>query len=103
MALSNTLKDRVTIQLRVATQTALGETVNWVPVETRYARVIPLDAKARAVYQQLNSSVSHQVVLRGAVSLNLGLNRLKWGDKTLEPVEPAQEIAETSMVMVREV
>lgn len=103
MTLANILKDRVAIQLRVATQTALGETVVWTPVETRHALVIPLDAKARAVYQQLKSEVSHKIVLRGHQTLNLGLNRFKWKDKTLEPVEPAQQIEGATVVMVKEV
>jgi len=103
MTLANMLKDRVAIQLRTATQTSAGETVIWTPVETRYARVIPLDANARAVYQQLKSEVTHKIVMRGTVSLDLGLNRFKWKDKTLEPVEPAQEINNSTVVMVKEV
>lgn len=104
MSLVNILKDRVTIQLRTATQTVTGETVIWTPVETRHARVIPLDAKARAVYQQLQSQVSHKVIFRGSVSLSLGNNRMLWKDKTLEPVEPVQTLDDnTSVVMVKEV
>lgn len=100
---ANILKDRIQIQVRIATIGELGETVVWKPVETRYARVIPLDASARAVYQQLQSQVSHKVIFRGSVSLSLGNNRLLWGAKTLEPVEPVQEIDNTSVVMVKEV
>ncbi len=103
MTLADTLTDRVHIQVRTATRTALGETVVWKPVETRYARVIPLDAKARAVYQQLQSEVSHEVTFRGSVSLSLGNNRILWGAKTLEPVEPVQEINGTTVVVVKEV
>ena len=101
--LSNILRDRVTIQLRTATQTALGETVVWTPVEKRYARVIPLDVKARAVYMQMQSEVTHKIVMRGTVSLNLGLNRFKWKGKTLEPVEPAQIIGDSTIVITKEV
>lgn len=102
--LSNILKDRVQIQLRVAIQTAMGETVIWAPVEVRHARVIPLDARARAVYQQMQSEVTHKVIFRGSVSLSLGNNRLSWGSKTLEPVEPVQVLDNsTSVVMVKEV
>lgn len=100
---ANILKDRIQIQVRTATLGALGEEVVWKPVETRYARVIPLDASARAVYQQLQSQVSHKVIFRGSVSLSLGNNRLLWGAKMLEPVEPVQEIDNTTVVMVKEV
>jgi len=65
--------------------------------------VIPLDAKARAVYMQMQSEVTHRIVLRGTVSLNLGKNRFLWGSKILELVEPAQELDNTTVVMVKEV
>lgn len=102
MTLTNTLKDRIQIQLRTATQTALGETVVWSPVETRYARVTPLSVRARAQYQQLHSEATHQIELRGAVSLNLGSNRFKWGSKTLEPVEPPIFLKNTTLIAVKE-
>lgn len=102
--LANLLKDRVTIQVKTTTQTALGETVVWKPVEKRHALVIPLDAAARAQYQQLQSQVSHKVIFRGSVTLSLGNNRLLWGSKTLFPVEPVQTLEDkTSVVMVEEV
>ena len=104
MSLTNVLRDQVTIQLRVATQTALGETIIWTPVEKRYARVVPLDAAARAVYMQMQSIVTHKVIFRGSVDISLGTNRLLWGSKTLEPVEPVQTLDnKTSVVMVKEV
>jgi len=101
---TNILKDRVTIQEKVPTRLAVGgESVVWKPVETRYARVIPLDARARAVYQQLQSEVSHKVIFRGNVSLSLGNYRLLWGAKTLEPVEPPQIIENSTVIVVKEI
>lgn len=100
--LPNILKDRVQIQVKTTTQTALGETVVWKPVETRYARVIPLDARARAAYQQMQSEVSHKVVFRGSVSLSLGINRLLHGSKTYKLVEPPQSVGDTTVVVVKE-
>lgn len=103
MTLTNMLKDRVQIQVKTTARTALGHTEVWKPVEARHARVIPLDAKARADYQQLQSEVTHKVIFRGDVSLSLGNNRLLWGSKTLEPVEPVQYIGDSATVMVKEV
>ncbi len=103
MNLANALKDRVTIQLRVATQTAMGETVVWVPVETRHARVVPLDAAARAVYMQMQSQVTHKILFNKGVSISLGNNRILHGDNTYEPVEPTQEIANCTTVICKEV
>lgn len=99
----NIYKDRVAIQLRVSTMTAMGETATWTPVQKRYARVISLDAKAILSYQKLDSVVSHKVVFRGSISLSLGNNRLIWKDKTLELVEPVQELDNDSVVLVKEV
>lgn len=96
------LSDRVHIQRRVSTQTALGETITWTPVETRYARVIPLDAATKAAYMQMKSEVTHKVVFNEGVSLSLGDNRLLWEDKILKPVEPVQEIRNKAVVMVKE-
>ena len=102
--LSNILKDRVTIQLRTATQTSTGETVIWTPVESRHCRVVALDASARAVYQQLQSQVSHKVIFREPISLSLGNNRLLWGSRVLELVGPIQTLDhKTIVVMVKEV
>ncbi len=102
MTLTNILKHRVTIQLRVATQTATGETIIWTPVETRSARVIPLDARARAVYMQMQGIVSHKIIFRGSVSLSLGDNRLLWKDKTLVQVGPVLELGHTTVVLAKE-
>jgi len=104
MSLANILKDRVTVQLRSTTATSTGETVTWTPVETRHCRVVPLSAAAIAIYQQLQSQVSHKVIFRGSISLSLGDNRLLWGSKTLEPVGPIQTLDDkTTLVMVKEV
>jgi len=101
--LASILKDRVQIQEKVITQTALGQTVIWKPTLRMYASVIPLDVKARAVYQQLNSYVSHKIILRGSVDITLGNNRILHGDKTYEPVEPSQEINHTTIVICKEI
>jgi len=100
--LSNILRHRVQIQEKVTTQTATGAVVVWKPVQWISARVIPLDAKARAVYQQLQSQVTHKVMLRGTVSLSYGKTRLIWGAKTLELAEPPQVLGQTTVVMVSE-
>lgn len=102
MTLVNVLRDRVTIQVSVPTRTALGETVVWKRVSTRYARVISLDARVRAVYQQIKSEVSHKVIFRGSVDISFGTNRLLWKGKILEPVEPAQSVGDSTIVVVKE-
>jgi head-tail adaptor len=99
----NLLKDRIQIQRKTTMLTAAGETEIWTPVQTKFARVIPLDAKAIAQYQQLNSVVTHRIIFRGSVDLGLGTVRFKHGSRTYEPVNPPQEIENTTVVLVREV
>ena len=99
----NVYKDFVRIQEKVAVQTAGGETAVWKPVGSKYALVILLDAKAREVYQQLKSEVSHKAVFRGAVTLNLGSHRILHGSKTYEPVEPTQLVENVTTVVCRKV
>lgn len=104
MTMANALKDRVSIQVKTVTHTSMGETVVWTPVSARYARVIPLDAKARAAYMQLKSEVTHRILFtKGAVTLTLGNNRITHGSKTYEPVEPTADIGNSMVVMVKEV
>ena len=97
------LRDRITILQRVATMTAIGETVTWVPVEKRYARVVPMNAKARAIYQQMQSHATHVVTLRDDVSLSLGDYRILWKDKTLDPTDPPTEREGVTTIAVEEI
>jgi len=99
---TNLLKDRVQMQIKTTVQTSTGQTEVWKPVQTVYARVVPLSVQTIAQYQQLNSEVSHQVVLRGDVTLNRGNYRFKWKGKTLEPVEPPKLINNTTVIVVKE-
>lgn len=104
MTLANLLRDRVQIQVKTITRGPLGETIIWKPVATRYARIVPLKAEARAAYQQLNSVVSHKIVFnKGAVDLSLGNNRILHGSKIYEPVEPPQIIGNQIVIVVKEV
>lgn len=103
MTLANILKDRVQIQLRTAEQTATGETIVWSPVETRHARVIPLDVRTIASYQQLNTVVSHKVLLRGTIEVNLGGHHIIHGSKTYEPQSSAKHYDGITEIVVREV
>lgn len=97
-------RDRVQIQVKETTQTALGETENWTPVTHRFARVIPLDARARAVYMQNQSEVTHKIMFaKGAVTITLGNNRILHGSKTYQPMEPTQDIGNDMVVICKEI
>jgi len=97
-------RDRVAIQVKTTTQTSLGETEVWSVAVNRYARIIPLDARARAVYMQNQTEVTHKIIfMKGAITLTLGNNRITHGSKTYQPVEPTQDIGNDMVVMVKEI
>ena len=93
--------DIVQLETRTTVQTATGQTEVWKPVQRLYARVVPLSVQTRASYQQLNSKVSYQVVIKGTITLDSDY-RFKWKDKTLTPAEPPKYIKETTVIMVNE-
>jgi len=105
--LANLLTSKVQLQQKTATQGALGQTVTWEPVQTIYARVVPLNVNALAQYQQLNTVVTHRIVLRGEVDIDLGEYRLLHGSKTYEPQVSAKHFKADSTtlteVIVKEV
>lgn len=101
--LLNSLQDRVQIQVKTTTQTALGQSEVWKPYKTRYASIIPLDAKTIATYQQMKSEVTHKILFRDSVDLSVGSNRILHGDKTYQPVLPTQTIDNATAVVVKEI
>ena len=101
--LANLSKDRVLLIQKSITQGALGQTVAYKPVQWKHCQVKLLSAQARLQYQQLNSVVTHEVMFRGDVTASMGNYRIKWGSKTLEPVDPARLIDGNTIVPVKEI
>ena len=100
---TNLLNQRIQIQSRTVTEGAMGQTVVWAPVQTRYGRVIPLSAQARVEYQQLNTEVTHKIVFEKGITLNLADYRFKCLDKTYEPSQPPITLEENTAIVVSEV
>jgi head-tail adaptor len=101
--LPNALTDRVQLQEKTTVQTATGQTEIWKPAGYYYARVIPLDVKTVAYYQQLSTVVTHEVILRGTVSISIGGHRVIHGAKTYEPTASAKHLDGMTDVVVVEV
>ena len=101
--LGNMLQERVLLIKKTITQGALGQTITYIPVQHKYASVIPLDAQSRLQYQQLNSVVTHKIIFRGDVTIAVGNYRIKHGAKTYEPVVPPQLLDGNTVVMVKEI
>jgi len=99
---TNLFKDRIIIQAKTSTQTAMGETVAWTQVQTRFGRVVPVDAKARLQFQQLNSEVTHKIIMEGGVSLELATSRFMHGGHTYKPIGPSMALDNNTVIMVKE-
>jgi len=98
------LKHRVSIHVKATSQSALGESEDWTPLTWKYARVIPIDSNSRAAYQQNQSQITHRILFnKDAVTITLGNNRIKYEDKTFEPIEPPFENGNYMAVGVKEV
>jgi len=100
--LASTLRSKVKLQEKTVTQGALGQTVTWRPVHDYWAQVIPLDVKTVAQYMQFNTQVTHRIILRGAVEVDLGLHRLLHRDKTYQPQQSAKHVNGHTEIVVRE-
>jgi len=98
----NLFKDRIQIQQKTVTQTATGQTVIWKPIQTKYGRKIPLDTKTRIQYQQLKSEVSHKMIFKDGVTLDLGTYRFYHGGNTYEPIDPPVSLANNTVILVKE-
>lgn len=101
--LAGILKQKVKLQEKTVVQGALGQTVVWKPVQDLHARVIPLDVRAVAQYMQMDTVVSHKIILRGTIEINLGTHRLLHRDKTYEPSQSAKHYDNVTEVVVKEV
>ncbi len=97
------LRQRVQLQAKTAPNAALGQTVTWKPVSDHWGRVIPLDSRTIAQFQQLNTEVTHKIVLRGTVTVSLGAHRVKHGSLTYQPQATAKHNANMTELLVKEV
>ena len=101
--LASTLRSKVKLQEKTITQGPLGQTITWKPVHEYHARVIPLDVRAIAQYMQRNTQVTHKIILRGAVEVNLGSHRLLHKGKTYQPQQSAKHADGITEIVVLEI
>ena len=99
--LATELKKKVTLVERVATQTALGETVTYKPISDHYAAIIPLDVKAVSQYMQLHVEASHRILLRGTVEVSMGTHEILYQGQRYEPTTSAKHHGEVTEVIVK--
>ena len=101
--LASMLRSKVKLQEKTITQGPLGQVVTWKPIHEYYARVIPLDVRTIAQFMQLNTQVTHKIILRGAVEVNLGSHRILYEDKTYQPQQSAKHVNGVTELIVLEI
>ena len=97
------LRQRFQIQRRVATQGAMGESVVWTFDREVSGRKIPLDTQTIARYDQLDTKVTHKILLRGEQDLPLGEYRILHRSSTHIIAEAAKHYDDYTEVVVEEV
>src|SRR5690606_18395828 len=66
-----------------------GPQTTWDSLGTFWAAVVQVGADGAARYAQAGyTDVTHEVVMRAGLRLTLGLTRLRWGERELQPVAP---------------
>ena len=100
--LASMLRSKVKLQEKTIIQGPLGQVVTWKPIHEYYARVMPLDIRTVAQFMQLNTSVTHKIILRGAVEVNLGSHRLLHKGKTYQPQQSALHVDGHTEIVARE-
>ncbi len=100
--LASILKSKVKLQEKQVITGPLGQTVVWKPAHEYHARVVPLDVHAVAQFMQLNTRVTHKVILRGTVEVDLGSHRILYGSKTFLPQQSAKHYDGVTEIVVQE-
>jgi len=100
--ISNVLRSRVQIVEKSSTMGALGQTVVWAHSAYRFARIIPLDVRAVAHYQQLDTQSSHKIIFRGEVDIQIGQHKIVHKGTTYIPQQSAKHLGDATEVIVLE-
>jgi len=103
MNLTNTLKDKCTLQTKSVTSGALGDVETWSGTTTYWCRKVPVDVKTITAFMQLNTEVDCRFILGGELTIELGNHRIIHKGKTYELVTSAQDIEGNTSVLVKEV
>lgn len=81
---AGSLRHRVTIQQRAATQDGFGEPSDtWTDIATVWANVQPLRGEERFTAQQMQAAIDHKVTMRYRAPLS-AQNRLMFGARILD-------------------
>jgi head-tail adaptor len=101
MVSSGRYRDRVTIETRTPTNTALGVSESWVAQSTHWASVVADRYRMRDRHLADRSEAIYQIFFRTPVTLDAKDYRFVWDGKTLVPTEPAIDLGTTGAGITR--
>lgn len=80
---------RIKIQKRTITRGAMGNTESWSDVDTVWGFVVPISVSGLAAYSQAGKTdVTHKMVFRVPVTLNLSEYRFVYDSQNYLPIDP---------------
>ena len=101
--ITNALKDKCTLYLKVSTLSAKGEAVDWGdPVASYWCRKIHLSVTTQNAYQQLKTLVTDRFTIEGHITIGLGTHKIVHDSTTYEPQVSARYYDDITEVIVRE-
>ena len=83
---------RIKIQKRTIVRGAMGNTETWSDVQTVWGMIVPMSVSGLAAYAQIGKTdVTHKMVFRSPVALNLSEYRFVHDSQNFTPIDPPQD------------
>lgn len=80
---------RIKIQKRTITRGAMGNTESWSDVDTIWGLVVPVSVSGLAAYSQAGKTeITHKLVFRSPLTLNLSEYRFVYDSQNYLPIDP---------------
>jgi len=80
---------RIKIQKKTITRGAMGNVESWADVETVWGLVVPISVSGLAAYSQAGKTeITHKLVFRSPLTLNLSEYRFVYDSQNYLPIDP---------------
>ncbi len=95
---------RIKIQKKTVTRGAMGNTESWSDVETVWGLVVPISVSGLAAYSQAGKTeITHKLVFRSPLTLNLSDYRFVYESETYIPQDPPVFDSRYTTILVKRV
>ncbi|MDD3092382.1 MAG: head-tail adaptor protein [Methanoregulaceae archaeon] len=95
---------RIKIQKKTVTRGAMGNTESWSDVETVWGLVVPISVSGLAAYSQAGKTeITHKLVFRSPLTLNLSEYRFVYDSETYIPQDPPVFDSRYTTILVKRV